>query len=1254
MKRFTGIYSLSNTLRFELKPIGKTPENIKKNGLLEQDIHRAESYVKVKKIIDRYHKAFIEEALYNFQLKYESTDNKDSLAEFFYYYKLSNKNDVQKKAFEEVQKNLRKQIVKQLKDQDKYKTIDKKELIKQDLLNFVNEEDDINLIKEFSEFTTYFKGFHENRQNMYSYEDKSTAIAYRMIHENLPKFIDNMTIFAQVANTIISEKFTDLYANFEEYLNVTSIPELFELNYFSNVLTQTQIDVYNAIIGGKTLEDGTKIQGLNEYINLYNQQQKDKSTRLPKLKPLFKQILSDREAISWLPENFESDNELLETLEQCYQSFASSNEDDNSLFDKIKQLLSSLSEYDLNKIFIRNDLQLTDISQKMFGSWSVIQNALVQELKQTTPKKSKKETDEAYEERLTEVIKNLDSLSIETINTALNKTGVEEYKKSVCSYFSSLGTYNNSEVDVFTQITKTYSEVKDLLNTEYSTSNNLVQDSTSIEKIKNLLDAIKQLQHFIKPLCGKGNEADKDERFYAEFFAVWEMLDNVTPLYNKVRNYLTKKPYSVEKIKLNFENSTLMDGWDLNKERDNTSVILRKDGLYYLAIMNKKHNTVFDEKFLVSDGDCYEKMEYKQIADASKDIQNIVCCNGEYKRFTKNLDDIKNYNIPHIYAIKQKESYLQDKPKSDSNKFSRKDLNTFIDYYKEAAIHYWNWCDFSFKKTEEYRNWKDFTNHVGMQGYKITFRKVSVDYIGSLVDEGKIYLFQIYNKDFSPYSKGTPNMHTLYWKMLFDEKNLADVVYKLNGQAEVFFRKSSIKYDKPTHPANQQIENKNPLNKKKYSTFKFDLIKDKRYTVDKFQFHVPITLNFKSTGSDNINQKVNEYIQNVEDLHVIGIDRGERHLLYLTVVDMNGEIKEQFSLNEIINEYKGNTYKVNYHDLLERREKERDEERKSWKTIENIKELKEGYLSQVIHKITTLMIKYNAIVVLEDLNMGFMRGRQKVEKAVYQKFEKMLIDKLNYLADKSKKPEEVGGVLNAYQLANKFVSFQKMGKQSGFLFYTQAWNTSKIDPTTGFVNLFDTRYENVAKAQAFFKKFDDIRYNSSKGWFEFEFDYNNFTTKAEGTKTKWTICTYGERIERFVDKNSQWDSIDINLSEKFEEFFASYGIDINSNLKQVIVAQNKKDFFEGLLHLLKLTLQMRNSHTGTEVDYMQSPVMNSKGLFYNSNECDITLPKNADANGAYNIARKGIMIVNRIKETADLKKLKLAISNKEWLEFAQK
>lgn len=1241
-ENFTGLYPLSKTLRFELKPIGRTLEYIEKNGLLDRDKHRANSYVKVKKIIDRYHKQFIEDSLSDseFELKYEDKGKKDSLEEYFYCYKLKNRDDRQKKDFDEIQKNLRKQIASQLKKHERFKRIDKKELIKEDLLEFVDDVNERNLIDEFKDFTTYFTGFHENRQNMYSDEAKSTAIAYRLIHENLPKFIDNISVFERVAATDIADCFAQIYSDFEEYLNVNNISEIFRLDYYTEILTQTQIDVYNLIIGGRS-EGDVKIKGLNEYINLYNQQQKDKSQRLPKLKPLFKQILSDRNAISWLPDSFENDNDLLENLEKCIQSYNETSADKKSIFARFKELLLAMSDYETDKIFVRNDLQLTDISQKMFGNYNVIAKSLLEDLKRSTPHKSKKETDESFEERLRSIIKVRDSFAIGKIDSSLQQMDVEECKKSVCDYFTNLSVDDKGH-DIFDRIEKAYSEVKDLLNSPYPLDKNLAQEDTDIDKIKNLLESIKDLQKFVKPLCGKGNESDKDERFYGEFTTLYEELDKITPLYNMVRNYLTRKPYSTEKIKLNFDNAQLLNGWDLNKESDNTCVILRKDGLYYLAIMNKKHNKVFAKNKLQSDVECFEKMEYKLLPGANKMLPKVFFSKSRIDEFGPSQRLLDNY---------------QNETHKKGDKFNIEDCHELIDFFKMSIDKHEDWSkfSFSFSDTKTYEDLSGFYREVEHQGYKLSFVNVSVDYVNSLVDEGKIYLFQIYNKDFSPFSKGTPNMHTLYWKMLFDEENLKDVVYKLNGQAEVFFRKSSIRYDKPTHPANLPIDNKNLSNDKKQSVFEYDLVKDKRYTVDKIQFHVPITINFKSDGNENINPLVNDYIKKSDDLHVIGIDRGERHLLYLTVIDMKGNIKKQFSLNEIVNEYKGNIYRTNYHDLLNKREKGRDEERKAWKTIETIKELKEGYLSQVIHKITELMVEYNAIIVLEDLNLGFMRGRQKVEKSVYQKFEKMLIDKLNYFADKKKGQNELGGVLKAYQLANKFESFQKMGKQSGFLFYTQAWNTSKIDPVTGFVNLFDTRYENVAKSKAFFEKFDSIRFNSDKNWFEFSFDYNDFTAKAEGTKTKWTLCTFGNRIISFrnPDKNLQWDGKEINLTEEFKLFFEKYGININSDLHTEILKQDKKDFFEGLLHLLKLTLQMRNSKTGTDIDYMQSPVADENGAFYNSDECGESLPENADANGAYNIARKGLMIIDKIKKSEDLKKIDLKISNKEWLSFAQ-
>jgi CRISPR-associated protein Cpf1 len=78
--------------------------------------------------------------------------------------------------------------------------------------------------------------------------------------------------------------------------------------------------------------------------------------------------------------------------------------------------------------------------------------------------------------------------------------------------------------------------------------------------------------------------------------------------------------------------------------------------------------------------------------------------------------------------------------------------------------------------------------------------------------------------------------------------------------------------------------------------------------------------------------------------------------------------------------------------------------------------------------------------------------------------------------------------------------------------------------------------------------------------------------------------------------------------------------------------------------------------TGTDVDYLQSPVADNNGVFFNSQECDNSLPQNADANGAYNIARKALWAISVLKETDDelVKSADLSIKNSDWLEFVQK
>ncbi|MCQ2059114.1 MAG: type V CRISPR-associated protein Cas12a/Cpf1 [Bacteroidaceae bacterium] len=1243
MKTFndlTGLYSISKTLRFELRPIGKTAENIEKKGLIAQDEQRAIEYEKVKDIIDTYHKEFIKMCLYNFKLKLASDGNNNSLEDYVTLTNISKRNVLEEAELEKVKENLRKQIVNAFTNGRSYGDLFKKELIQQHLPNFVTNNDDKQIVENFSKFTTYFTGFHANRKNMYSDEPKSTAIAYRLIHENLPIFIDNIKSFKNICEAI-NTHFADIEAAFCEYLNVEHITEMFQLSYFNNVLTQEQIEVYNYIIGGRSEEDGTKIQGINEYVNLYNQQQKDRSKRLPRLKPLYKMILSDRVAISWLPEEFTSDSQMCSAIQTTYKQLYDVIIGNGN--DSLRSLLLRLDKYDLNRIYLTNDMGLSDISQQMFGQYDVFSKGIKNEIKcDITPSKKEKENPELFNDRINRLFKTAKSFSISYLNS-LPQPCQDDHTTTIQEYFSCLGAYNHNNeqhIDLFKQVEMSYIAATDVLQGKHP---NINQSENNIKIIKDLLDAFKTLQHFIRPLLGNGDEADKDLDFSSQITAIWNELDIITPLYNKVRNWLTRKPYSTEKIKLNFENAQLLSGWDVNKEPDCTAVLLRQNGLYYLAIMNKTANHAFDCNCLPSTGECFDKIDYKLLPGANKMLPKVFFSQSRRDEFAPSQEVISAY---------EKGTHKKGK------NFVLSDCQHLIDFFKKSISKHEDWSKFSFtfSPTETYEDISGFYREVEQQGYMLGFRKVSKNFIMHLVNEGKLYLFQIWNKDFSDFSKGTPNLHTLYWNMLFDEHNLANVVYKLNGQAEIFYRKKSLDMDKTTiHRANQPIANKNIQNSKKNSTFCYDIIKNKRYTADMFQFHVPITINFKATGNDNINSIVQEVIRNKGIEHIIGIDRGERHLLYLSLIDLNGNIVKQMTLNEIINEYNGNTYKTNYKELLTAREGDRIEARRNWQKIENIKEIKEGYLGQVIHIIAKMMVEYKAIVVLEDLNMGFMRGRQKIERQVYEKFEKMLIDKLNYYVDKTKSTNELGGIYNALQLTSKFDSFQKLGKQSGCLFYIPAWNTSKIDPVTGFVNLFDTTYENVDKARCFFSKFDSIRYNSEKDWFEFAFDYEKFTEKAQGTQTKWILCSYGTRVRTFRNpsKLNKWDNEEIQLTEAYKNLFNDAGIDISSNLKNEICGLTDKKYLEQLMQLMKLLVQMRNSISGTETDYLLSPVANSNGIFYDSRNCADSLPKDADANGAYNIARKGLWVINQIQSTPVGEKLNLSISNKEWLNFAQ-
>lgn len=1263
IKELTGLYSLTKTIGVELKPVGKTQELIEARKLIEQDDQRAEDYKIVKDIIDRYHKDFIDKCLNCVKIEKDDLEKYVSLAEN------SNREAVD---FDNIKTKMRNQITESFKKNPLFVGLFKKELITNYLPNFVSEEERV-VVNKFSKFTTYFDAFYDNRKNLYSGDAKSGTIAYRLIHENLPMFLDNIASFNKISETGVNEYFSSIEAEFTDTLNGKHLADLFQIDYFNNTLTQKKIDNYNYIVGA-----------VNKAVNLYKQQHKN--VRIPLLKKIHKMILSDRVTPSWLPERFESDEEMLTAIKAAYESLKEILVGDDD--DSLRNLLLNIDNFDLEHIYIAKDSGLTSISQQIFGYYDTYTLAIKDQLQRKNPAtKKQRENPNLYDERIDKLYKKEDSFSIAYLNRLVDTNDhitINEYYRLLGSYCREEG---KSKDDFFKQIEGAYSAMSYLFSAEHG---EIAQSDSDTAVVQKLLEAYKGLQRFIKPLLGHGDEADKDNEFDVKIRKVWDELDIITPLYDKVRNWLSRKIYNPEKIKLYFENNgKLLSGWsDSQTKSDNGTqyggyIFRKKNEIgeydFYLGISADAKLFRRDETICYEDG-MYERFDYYHLKPTTLLGKSYIGNYGEDSNAVLSAFNaaITKLQLKKELAPKDNEkvsTYLKRLKQNYANFYQilMNDDNV-VDAYKSMKQHLLATLASSIRvpaaielATQTDLDIEELIDEI-MKLPSESFGYFPV--ATAAIEEAKkrekkpLFLFKMSNKDLSyaeksskgkRKSRGTENLHTMYLKALF---GMTQNVFSI-GSGMVFFRHKTKGLAETTarHKANEFIANKNKLNDKKKSIFGYEIVKNKRFTVDKYLFKLSINLNYSQPNNNKIdvNSKVREIISNGGIKHIIGIDRGERNLLYLSLIDLKGNIVMQKSLNILKDDH--NAKETDYKGLLTEREGENKEARRNWKKIANIKDLKRGYLSQVVHIISKMMVEYNAIVVLEDLNPGFIRGRQKIERNVYEQFERMLIDKLNFYVDKHKGANETGGLLHALQLTSEFKNFKKSEHQNGCLFYIPAWNTSKIDPATGFANLFDTRYTNADKALEFFRKFDAIRYNEKKDWFEFEFDYDKFTQKAHGTRTKWTLCTYGMRLRSFKNPTKQynWDSEVAVLTDEFKRILGEADIDIHENLKDAIcnLEGKRRKYLEPLMQFMKLLLQLRNSKAGTDEDYILSPVADENGIFYDSRSCGDELPENADANGAYNIARKGLMMIEQIKDAKDLDNLKFDISNKAWLNFAQ-
>ncbi len=1339
--QFTNKYSLQKTLRFELRPTPETRAMLEANGVIQTDQKRKENYQATKPFFDRIHQEFITDSLTDVTL--QSLNGYESV----YKEWQSNKKDkALSKKIEAKEKEIRKELVSlfDAKATDWINSFDTKKEIKKANHQFLFEpvvfeileqkygdepeaknSDGQSIFVSWDRWTAYFGKFFETRKNFYKDDGTATAVATRIVNGNLRRFCDNKIDFLKLKNKL------DL-SELETYLG-QSISKFFEIKSYNQYLSQVGIDKYNEVIGG---DKGKKVKGINQLVNEYKQKTGEK---LPRLKQLDKQIGSAKEKFIIA---IETDEELQDELGSLVEVVT----EKVSLLDRsVKNLFKDTTE--LGGVYFRKEA-INTISRRWFASYEKFETALAEELavKYNKEKEEYKLPDFINWRALKMAIEKLASVDepiwknyyTDVIEGLDNKSAWGQFL-AVFEY-----EYNQAKNGRKDKGDKTLAEctadIKTIL--EKNQSEKLRRET---EIIKNYCDRILGIQRFAKYFSlekkRQWNEDNlKTDDFYVDYLQYHaDSFEGLVKPYDRIRNYLTKKPFNTDKWVLNFENPDLASGWDKNKESANTAVILRKDGRYYLGVMDIANRKLFAN--IQEDGSGYEKMVYKYTKDV---VTTIPKCSTQMKDVVEHFKNSKedyvlsssgvgNFTVPLIITKEifdlnnkvysksdiTKSLYRWEIPSTESEsdyiKSFQKDylrLGGSRTVYQESVKKWLDFCksflesypssaffDYSnLKDTREYRSIDEAYSDMNSSGYKIYFENIPNGFIEDANKNNKLYLFEIHNKDWNLKVKdgsnkdGKKNIHTLYFEQVFSEANqLNNFVVKLNGEAELFFR-----------PATDVKDLGERLVKGKR------VIMHPRYAEDKMFFHVPITFNRTAPDVFGYNKNINEQLANNPNINIIGIDRGEKHLAYLSVINQKGEILEIESLNKIKVKNKEGvvTDEIDYAQKLEDRAKEREAARRDWKSVEQIKDLKKGYISHVVRRIADLIIKYNAVVVFEDLNMRFKQVRGGIEKSVYQQLEKALIDKLNFLVDKGEMDaDKAGHVLHAYQLTAPFESFQKMGKQTGVLFYTQAEYTSQTDPVTGFrKNLYLSNSSTIEKVQNFIKNFDKIGWDSEKQSYFFEYNPINFVDKKYKDQTvdkTWRVYADVPRIKR-ENKKGYWETVAVNPNEEFKKLFDLWLFDQQEaeDMKDQIFQMmedgrldgtkefdgRSRNFWQSFIYLFNLISQLRNS-TATQfkkddegnvvktiagVDFISSPVepffctdggkftegyVNMAGmeeLFIGGPEKLSNFKKefNGDANGAYNIARKGKIILDRISK--DFEKPDLFISKKDWDKFTQK
>lgn len=1375
MEQFTNLYQVVKTLRFELKPIPETKKRLQEfskvfhskelpasdDNFLATDIKIVRAKKVLMEVLNIIHENIINSALTSSIIRgidlsqyYDAFISKDNEGKDAYVKDLRNK---LKFSFFEVIKRFNMDVIETIgsKENDENEDGDSKQanthkkeqdwdsmlkdLKSKRLLSYISIKADEyasgrirkeiiqNACKDFKSYWVLLSQFLTNRENYYEFDkEQDTAVATRIVSDLLPTFCLNASQYQRM-----QEEYDAVYGCLQSLGVVMQIKNpstgimetidafdasIYDINSFSIYINQKGIERYNAVRAKN-----------NELINLYNQNYgKKKECKLKPFAKLHKQIgckassTVERVVINrdW-NESKQEDNEgtsleavLKTVIERTNEMLVS--KDVNYSEPHLANLLHYLKERENWEGIYVSNIALRIISSHYFEDWFSLQNLLLRE-KSVGSYNPQKEINEQFKlnasVELAPVFQALDKMDYAHV---FKGYVYEEYADILDPCLSTSKNLVNlicfDVCDVIEKdVNKSIKKVYEIMEGKHE--DGLFKKEDNIDTIRNLMDSLLYVIHFIKFFFVRLDKI-KGEPYDTELLQIVNfLLDRDVAdwfgWYGAVRNYIQRLPQDEvksNKLKLNFNSSSLLRGWSVGEEQKKLSMILKNEGMYYLCILKNEKNS---KNQVYGD---YEDNPFEDNPFYNKDglAQRMIMRNLSFRTLTGKVYKKK-------FGHKYSEESTDEQAIANAKQLIKEQ---FIQKYPKlkAIVEKSHTSKSSFTKD---------VNAVLSNYVQCSYIPVDWELVKQYADEGKLYVFKIFSKDYNPKVTGKKDLQTIYWEDVLN----GDSLHQLAANGEIFRRESlsQAKHKPFVHKEGSVLVNKrdkdgNVIPGKIYQivyailnhlplttpegdewkmeafeasfkkaqwlidneriiqkTARYAIKKDARfYGDDKYFLHNPLYMNSESSTYRNIDAAYYEYNAIIQEWmheddvqpYFIGIDRGEKNLIYYCKIDWLGNIESCNNYN-IINGY-------DYLEKLKDRAEARLDAKRDWKQQESIKNLKIGYISQVVHRLVEDAVILNgeevkpAYIVLEKLSREMKGSRRKIDFQVYQKIELALAKKLGFYVHKDVEEGLPGSIKKPLQLVPPVNTFDQIDKKDSFgiMLYTRPNYTSVTDPATGWrQTIYITNGNSDEILEQIVNTFDDIFFDGT--------DYV-FTYTENNASHPWSLFSSvnGKSLDRFEynNKTKGHDAYDIVkvLNGLFEDFDKSQSLLVQMrNGKELKKVEENRTAYESLRKAIKMIQQIRNTGNDKKDDnFLLSPVRMEDGRHFDTRKRSEYENQNlqkiadADANGAYNIARKGLImdahyrywvkqgrptIKKKVKnKTTESSTLSLYVSDREW------